>query len=794
VLETLGETAERAVVGAHEVAYNPAAGWGTSMALQIVRFGLFEVDRSANQLLKRGRPVKLAPQPLKVLLLLLDRYGQVVSRSDIQRHLWGDSTFVDFERGINFSINQIRVALGDDPEKPRYIETLPKLGYRFVGEVTHRLGTEPVVPAPRGVVLESNLSDTSAHQTHAPDLQCPPGSDEFVRLPSVAASVPKENTAGQNGTNVYVRVSEGVSGSQGGVSGRLTGRRYVELAVVLLAAFVGIAIFVRYIQEGRAAPTVAQGMRLTKLTQNGTIREMAISPDGRYLTFALREGPTQSLWLREVPSGNDLQLLAPDTVNFSGLEFSPDGASIYFVRSERTNPSFSYLCKMPSAGGSVDQLIRDADSPVSFSPDGKRFVYTRGYPSRDITEVRIAERDGANDHALLDIPGHQVYEAGATWSPNNKSIAVPIRVIGEASRFILYVISLTSARATELYSWQGAIGRPMWLGSGDRLLVTLEDVRTHRGQLWTISYPDGEARRLTNDLSDYSSAIDVTNDGTKLAAIVTDAVSNLWTAGADDLSRVAQVTSGEPSLFQIRALPDRRLIALGSDVWVMDGDASHRTRFGQVDDPRSIEACRLSVLILRNKDSITQVARFGLDGSGAAVITAGDVLSPVCSPDEKFVYYLNFKNTEKIQRISTQDGSIADVANVLGDTAFGNLTISPAGNWLAYPYQQYSPPLVALAVLSSKGGPPIKQFQVPGFLGRIRWSPKGDALQYLKTQEGATNLWEQRLEGGRPKQLTHFSVGQIFDFDWSHDQKRLLMTRGQVTRDVVFIENFQSSR
>jgi Tol biopolymer transport system component len=261
----------------------------------------------------------------------------------------------------------------------------------------------------------------------------------------------------------------------------------------------------------------------------------------------------------------------------------------------------------------------------------------------------------------------------------------------------------------------------------------------------------------------------------------------------DDLSRATHVTSGEPSLFQIRELPAHRLLALGSGVWVMDGDASHRSRFGQVDDVRSIETCGSSVLIVGNKDGNAQLTRFALDGSGAAAITSGDVLYPVCSPDEKFVFYLNFAHTERIQRISTADGSTANIAKVLGDTLFGNLAISPDGNLLAYPYQQYSPPLVALVVLSSKGGPPMKQFQMPGFLGHIRWSPKGDALQYLQTQNGATNLWEQRLEGGRPKQLTHLNVGQIFDFDWSHDQKRLLLTRGQVTRDVVLIENFQNS-
>jgi DNA-binding winged helix-turn-helix (wHTH) protein len=101
-----------------------------------VRFGAFELDASAGKLLKNGIPIKLQPQPLRVLLLLVGRPGRVVTREEIQRCLWGDSTFVDFERGINFSINQIRSALCDDAAKPRYVETLPRLGYRFVAPVT----------------------------------------------------------------------------------------------------------------------------------------------------------------------------------------------------------------------------------------------------------------------------------------------------------------------------------------------------------------------------------------------------------------------------------------------------------------------------------------------------------------------------------------------------------------------------------------------------------------------------------------------------------------------------------
>ena len=101
----------------------------------VSRFGMFELDATNLELRKAGVALKIHPQPLRVLLLLAGRPGQVVTREEIQRCLWGDNTFVDFERGINFCVNQIRATLGDDAEKPRYVETLPRRGYRFIAPV-----------------------------------------------------------------------------------------------------------------------------------------------------------------------------------------------------------------------------------------------------------------------------------------------------------------------------------------------------------------------------------------------------------------------------------------------------------------------------------------------------------------------------------------------------------------------------------------------------------------------------------------------------------------------------------
>jgi len=118
-------------------------------------FGAFEIDPSAGKLLKAGIPVKLKPQPFKVLLLLVRNAGAVITREQIQEHLWGDSTFVDFERGINFSINQIRAALCDNADHPRYIETLPLVGYRFLAPITSDPSSKSTTnPAPSAHIYE----------------------------------------------------------------------------------------------------------------------------------------------------------------------------------------------------------------------------------------------------------------------------------------------------------------------------------------------------------------------------------------------------------------------------------------------------------------------------------------------------------------------------------------------------------------------------------------------------------------------------------------------------------------
>jgi DNA-binding winged helix-turn-helix (wHTH) protein/TolB-like protein len=110
------------------------------------RFGTFEFDGQTLELCKSGRSLSVRPQPLKLLALLLARPGELASRDDLQRALWDGDTFVDFEQGVNHAIRELRAALGDDAESPRFIQTLPRRGYRFIAPVERIITTDATCP------------------------------------------------------------------------------------------------------------------------------------------------------------------------------------------------------------------------------------------------------------------------------------------------------------------------------------------------------------------------------------------------------------------------------------------------------------------------------------------------------------------------------------------------------------------------------------------------------------------------------------------------------------------------
>ena len=130
-----------------------------------------------------------------------------------------------------------------------------------------------------------------------------------------------------------------------------------------------------------------------------------------------------------------------------------------------------------------------------------------------------------------------------------------------------------------------------------------------------------------------------------------------------------------------------------------------------------------------------------------------------------------------------------------GKAIRGTMRASPDGQFLAFPYDVYVPkPQTKLGVISVKRGRIDRTFDAPPGVYRescLRWSPDSRGLQYLLTEHDVTNIWEQPLAGGSPKQITNFTSGRIFDFNWSPDGRRLLMSRGEISSNVVLLSNLR---
>jgi len=131
-----------------------------SQSTDVVRFHTFEVHLRAGELYRAGHKIRLQDQPFRVLAMLLEHPGEVVAREDLQKRLWPADTFVDFDHSLNTAIKKLRLALCDDRENPRFIETLPKRGYRFIGAVNQP--AKPPSPAPQPTPSPLNTESAAA--------------------------------------------------------------------------------------------------------------------------------------------------------------------------------------------------------------------------------------------------------------------------------------------------------------------------------------------------------------------------------------------------------------------------------------------------------------------------------------------------------------------------------------------------------------------------------------------------------------------------------------------------------
>ena len=366
-----------------------------------IRFGEFEFDSSSGKLFHEGRPVKIEPQPLRVLGVLLERPGEIVSREQLRARVWGDTTFVEFDQSLNYCIRQIRLALRDEASEPIYIETLPKQGYRFIGSLGVNEESSEFSPE---VLLES-----SGMQPNAAESALPP-KHIWWRMGMVATSVV--------------------------LAAAIAWTLLRDHPVVPIASL-----------NASLLPPPGTSFLFDRNGEGG----FAISPDGAMLAFVGRTQGKAQLWVRRLDQSESR--LVPGSEGAYKPFWSPDSRWIAFFtplklkKSEVANGATIDLCDVPpiTSDGSwnargvilwgtangimpIQQLPDVGGPPVPvpgttgafephFLPDGRRFVYKASYWSQ---ELWLASLDPQERPRRIGEAGmYPTYSAGHLLSVSN---------------------------------------------------------------------------------------------------------------------------------------------------------------------------------------------------------------------------------------------------------------------------------------------------------------------------------------------------------------------------------------
>ena len=290
---------------------------------------------------------------------------------------------------------------------------------------------------------------------------------------------------------------------------------WVGIGVTLLVASAGVAGGLLYWLATKAVPF--QKMQITRLTSSGKVTIAAISPDGRYVAYATTENSglieasfigRETLWMRQVGTGSDVQIVPPAAVHYGGLTFARDGNFLYVTQSESKDRSPGVLYKMPVLGGTKRRVVVDVavgwwyfGNPVTLSPDGKRLAFLRDSKAIKETMLMIVNEDGSGERQLAVRKWPNSFEGTVAWSPDGKSIATAVDNTEARVKYASLVEvpvqgGLERPITQKRWAW---IADLVWVSDGRGLIANTQAQDGGPVQIEYVSYANGQIHRITSD-------------------------------------------------------------------------------------------------------------------------------------------------------------------------------------------------------------------------------------------------------------------------------------------------------
>jgi Tol biopolymer transport system component/DNA-binding winged helix-turn-helix (wHTH) protein len=698
-------------------------------------FGTFRLDPTEKTLSCEGKPVSLAPKVFETLQIFVEHAGRLLEKDELMQRLWQDR-FVE-ESNLTFNIKMLRRVLNDDAHQPRFIETVPRRGYRFIAEVKETFAD---------IAAKTQLDKAGSDVLPAPKASYWP----------IAALV------------VFV------------------------IGLIVIALWLGRS---KYAASVLSAPILSASFKSERFStfSNTPNLQAVITPDGKFVAYTSETGGKQDIWLRQLETSENIQIVPPSEHNYLGLAISHDGNSLYFVRQNQTDQTPAAVYRVMTFGGIPAKLIEKAEGWISVSPDDRQISFVRcKYQDDDFCSLFVADTDGKNERRLLTRP-RPIRIGDNQFSPDGKSIAYAIgQSSSGGSDFRLMRVDLASGAESAISPKTFFnIKSLKWLPEGDRLLLTAKEHLDGRLRIWQVSVGTGEARVLTNDASNYAS-ISLDRAADKMIATYVSNSFHLYLAQMGDLSNPKVLPAARLS---VTFAPDGRIIYSGDDgfIWAINRDGGGQrqlTNSSFTDFEPRVSPDGHYIFFASNRSASNQVWRMNADGSNQIEITNREGGYPLfVTLDGKWTYFHSLLH-QTLWRVSTDGGEEIQVSEgKVSEPAF-----STDGNFVAYFVRaKENDKRIKIAVMSVASGKILKTFALADEKSnpvKIAWA-SDKSFNFITTNESQNSLWSQALQDDSPRLIANMGNEEIGGFALSPDGNSLAFIRGKWIHDAVLIEGLK---
>ena len=454
------------------------------------------------------------------------------------------------------------------------------------------------------------------------------------------------------------------------------------------------------------------------------------------------------------------------------------------MRSDPGNPELKFLYRSALLGGSPQKLAEDVDSNITFSPDGKKVAFMRydnPDPGKYLLIIRpVDEAEGGETVLASGSNGQALYSPA--WSPDGKTIVCDEVHLGNSLESLV-ALDVESKRQKAIFGSNAQlVESPAWLPDGSGLLGLLraQSSNFNQSQIVAISFPEGKLSPITRDTNTYSN-LSVAASGRVIATVLSENRWSLYVMPGSDSGGQARVLAPAEPYTHFSWTPSGQLIGdQGNKLNRIDPTNSTQsaipTEEGTPNGNPSACADGHNIafeLAFHGGSGDSNIWRVDSSGSNLKQLTTGKRDDhPTCSPDSRWVYYIQEGDEGKLTRVSIDGGTPQPVSELpISDSAFD---LSPDGKLAAFATLEHSAEHKdKLALVDTETGKAkLLDFDRLRF-GLVRFSRDGKAIVYPTRENGVDNLWLQPLDGSKGRQITNFTSEHIYDFHWSFDGKQL---------------------